>query len=69
LLNGADGILGGLPKRAALTGHASVGELLANLARIGNRNLQAFRIDRLLPLATEPNNLLDLYRRALASQN
>jgi hypothetical protein len=57
LLNGADGIWGGLPKRAALIGHASVGELLANLTRIGNRNLQAFRIERLLPLATELQEL------------
>jgi hypothetical protein len=57
LLNGADGIWGGLPKRAALIGHASVGELLANLTRIGNRNLHAFQIERLLPLATELQEL------------
>jgi hypothetical protein len=57
LLNGADGIWGGLPKPAALIGHASIGELLANLARIGNRNLQAFQIERLLPLATELQEL------------
>jgi HMGL-like len=57
LLNGADGIWGGLPKRAALIGHASVGELLANLTRIGNPNLRAFQIDKLLPLATELQEL------------
>jgi hypothetical protein len=52
LLNGADGIWGGLPKRAALIGHASLGELLANLTRIGNANLGAYRVDQLLPFAT-----------------
>lgn len=52
LLNGADGVWGGLPKRAAIIGHASLGELIANLVRVGNRNMQEYRLDRLLPLAT-----------------
>jgi hypothetical protein len=53
LLNGADGVWGGLPKRAAIIGHASLGELLANLIRVGNSHVQtAYRTDRLLPLAT-----------------
>jgi hypothetical protein len=53
LLNGADGCWGGLPKRAAIIGHASLGELLANLVRAGNTKVaQTYAIDRLLPLAT-----------------
>ena len=52
LLNGADGVWGGLPKRAAIIGHASLGELIANLVRIGNPHMQAYQLDRLLPLAT-----------------
>jgi hypothetical protein len=53
LLNGADGIWGGLPKRAAVIGHASVGELLANLARLGNEKVAStFPLHDLLPLAT-----------------
>lgn len=52
LLNGADGVWGGLPKRAAIIGHASLGELIANLVRIGNPHMQAYQVDRLLPLAT-----------------
>jgi hypothetical protein len=53
LLNGADGIWGGLPKRAAIIGHASIGELLANLVRVGNPHVQRYQLDELLPLATD----------------
>ncbi len=52
LLNGADGAWGGLPKRAAIIGHASLGELIANLVRVGNPHMQGYRLDQLLPLAT-----------------
>ena len=52
LLNGADGAWGGLPKRSAIIGHASLGELIANLVRIGNPNMQTYRLNQLLPLAT-----------------
>jgi hypothetical protein len=52
LLQGADGVWGGLPKRAAIIGHASLGELIANLVRVGNTHMQSYRLDRLLPLAT-----------------
>ena len=52
LLNGADGIWGGLPKQAAIIGHASLGELIANLVRVGNPHMQDYRLDQLLPLAT-----------------
>jgi hypothetical protein len=52
LLQGADGVWGGLPKRAAIIGHASLGELIANLVRIGNPHMRGYRLERLLPLAT-----------------
>jgi hypothetical protein len=50
LLRGADGVWGGLPKQAAIIGHASLGELIANLVRVGNPHMQEYRLDRLLPL-------------------
>lgn len=52
LLNGADGLWAALPKRAAIIGHASLGELLANLARVGNPHVHAYALDQLQPLAT-----------------
>lgn len=53
LLNGADGVWGGLPKSAAVIGHASLGELIANLVRVGNKNMeQTYQIKQLIPLAT-----------------
>lgn len=52
LLNGADGIWGGFPKRAAIIGHASIGETIANLARLGNRHVKRYPLNELLPLAT-----------------
>ena len=52
LLNGADGAWGGLPKRAAIIGHASLGELIANLVRVGNPHMQNYQLDQLLPLAS-----------------
>ena len=52
LLNGADGVWGGLPKRAAIIGHASLGELIANLVRLGNQNMgNHYQLNQLLPLA------------------
>ncbi|EIL89076.1 putative alpha-isopropylmalate/homocitrate synthase family transferase [Rhodanobacter fulvus Jip2] len=60
LLHGADGIWGGLPKRAAIIGHASLGELIANLARVGNPHVQDYQLDQLLPLATGLQELDDL---------
>jgi hypothetical protein len=48
LLRGADGVWGGLPKQAAIIGHASLGELIANLLRAGNPHMQQYRLDRLL---------------------
>ena len=53
LLNGADGAWGGLPKRAAIIGHASLGELIANLVRVGNSHMQDYSLDQLLSLATK----------------
>ncbi|NVB81611.1 MAG: homocitrate synthase [Kofleriaceae bacterium] len=52
LLEGADGVWGGLPKRAAIIGHASLGELIANLVRAGNQNMHKYQLGNLLPLAT-----------------
>lgn len=52
LLNGADGVWGGLPKQAAVIGHASLGELIANLVRVGNPHMQDYQLDQLLPLAS-----------------
>jgi hypothetical protein len=50
LLRGADGVWGGLPKQAAVIGHASLGELIANLVRAGNPNMQQYQVHKLLPL-------------------
>ena len=53
LISGADGAWGGLPKRAAIIGHASLGELIANLVRVGNPHMQnTYQLDQLMPLAT-----------------
>jgi hypothetical protein len=53
LLHGADGVWGGLPKRAAIIGHASLGELIANLVRLGNPHMKAqYKLSQLMPLAT-----------------
>jgi isopropylmalate/homocitrate/citramalate synthase len=50
LLNGADGYWGGMEKESSTIGHASLGELIANLARAGNANMaQRFQLDQLLP--------------------
>jgi hypothetical protein len=53
LLAGADGAWGGIPKRAAVIGHASLGELISNLVRVGNPNMAStYQLKQLLPLAT-----------------
>ena len=53
LLNGADGAWGGLPKSAAIIGHASLGELIANLVRVGNQHMaKAYQLKQLMPLTT-----------------
>jgi hypothetical protein len=53
LLRGADGVWGGLPKRAAIIGHASLGELIANLVRLGNPHMkERYKLSQLMPLAT-----------------
>ena len=53
LLNGADGAWGGLPKSAAIIGHASLGELISNLVRAGNPHMaETYQLQNLLPLAT-----------------
>ena len=52
ILAGADGVWGGLPKRAAIIGHASLGELLANLARADNPHVRRYQLAQLTSLAT-----------------
>jgi hypothetical protein len=59
LLEGADGVWGGLPKRAAIIGHGSLGELIANLLRVGN-SMDAYKVETLLPLATSLQQLDDM---------
>lgn len=54
LLQGADGMWAGFVKEAAIIGHASSAELLANLVRIDNPHVKAnFRVDELLPIARQ----------------
>jgi isopropylmalate/homocitrate/citramalate synthase len=57
LLRGADGVWGGLPKQAAMIGHASLGELIANLVRVGNPHMQEYQLENLLPLAASLQEL------------
>lgn len=57
LLNGADGVWGGLPKHGAVNGHASLGELIANLVRVGNVRMNAYQLNQLLPLANDIRKL------------
>ncbi len=53
LLRGADGVWGALPKSAAIIGHASLGELIANLVRVGNPHMaETYQLPELIPLAT-----------------
>lgn len=50
LLNGADGYWGGMEKESSTIGHASLGELIANLVRAGNANMgRRYRLEQLLP--------------------
>ncbi|GLS03810.1 hypothetical protein GCM10007860_09550 [Chitiniphilus shinanonensis] len=51
LFNGADGVWAGFAREAATIGHAPSSELLANLARIGNRAVERYRLERLYPIA------------------
>jgi isopropylmalate/homocitrate/citramalate synthase len=54
LMNGADGAWGGLPKRAAIIGHASLGELIANLVRVGNPHMaETYQLEQLTSFATK----------------
>lgn len=59
LLQGADGVWGGLPKRTAVNGHASLGELIANLVRIGSPAMSSYAVASLLPLTYELAALTD----------
>jgi isopropylmalate/homocitrate/citramalate synthase len=59
LLNGADGVWAGLPKRTAVNGHASLAELIANLVRIGNPSMNEYQLESMLPLASEIQERMD----------
>ena len=51
LLAGADGYWAGMEKESSTIGHASMGELIANLMRAGNQQMaQRFQVDTLLPV-------------------
>ena len=51
LLAGADGYWAGLEKESSTIGHASMGELIANLARAGNQIVtQKYAVNQLLPI-------------------
>ncbi|MES2151816.1 MAG: homocitrate synthase [Pseudomonadota bacterium] len=50
LLAGADGYWAGMEKQSSTIGHASMGELIANLLRAGNAHVaRAYRVETLLP--------------------
>jgi hypothetical protein len=59
LINGADGVWGGLPKRAAIIGHGSLGELIANLVRLGNTSMTQYQVPNLVPFANRLQNMDD----------
>ncbi len=51
LLNGADGYWAGMEKESSTIGHASMGELIANLVRAGNTKVTArYQVGQLLPI-------------------
>ena len=56
---GADGAWGGLIKGAGLIGHASLGELLANLKRLGNPWVDEYEMERLAPLCDRLSMLIE----------
>ncbi|WP_426103039.1 hypothetical protein [Massilia sp. TSP1-1-2] len=64
LLQGANGYWGGMERTSSTIGHASVGELVANLVRAGNPNMaRRFSLPDLLPVSAKMysinNNLPD----------
>jgi isopropylmalate/homocitrate/citramalate synthase len=60
LLEGADGYWAGMEKESSTIGHASMGELVANLARAGNPNMAArYQVDQLLPICHAMHRIND----------
>ncbi len=53
MLAGADGIWAGFVREAATNGHAPTSEFLANLARLNNRHVERYALDRMVPIANE----------------
>lgn len=60
LLAGASGVWGSLPKAGGIAGHASLGELIANLVRIGNVNMNQYNVEKLVPVIESINALSSL---------
>ena len=62
LISGADGAWGGLPKRAAIIGHASLGELIANLVRVGNPHMQnTYQLNQLMIISNQSKMKFENY--------
>jgi len=54
LLQGADGYWGGLERTSSTIGHASLGELIANLMRAGNPHMrERYKVESLVPICKQ----------------
>jgi hypothetical protein len=52
LLAGADGYWGGMDRESSTIGHAPISDLIANLMRVNNPNMEKlYQVDQLLPIA------------------
>lgn len=68
LLNGADGVWGAMEKNGPVIGHASLGELIANLVRARNPSMNAYQLSQLASVATNsdaPSHFLGKNRYCL----
>jgi hypothetical protein len=60
LLEGADGYWAGMEKESSTIGHASMGELVANLVRAGNQTMAArYQVAELLPICHAMHRIND----------
>ncbi|MDB5907909.1 MAG: homocitrate synthase [Massilia sp.] len=60
LLEGADGYWAGMEKESSTIGHASIGELVANLVRAGNPHMAArYQVGELLPICHAMHRIND----------
>jgi hypothetical protein len=65
LLNGADGAWGALTKTGPIIGHASLGELIANLARVGNPHVWKYNLSQLSAIAQDEGHMIGKNRYCL----